>query len=384
MWRAGKSMTSMVCLDILHHDRGITELGAAQHHLQPVQQRGVAAPVGGQRLLLARRLRRLQIRHDVAAAKRIDGLLRIADQDHRGVPAERAVDHLPLDLVGVLELVDHDDRPAVAHARSRGGVVGVQRGSQSAQQVVVAQDAESPFAVFQFGQNVFREIDAGSGLRSWIRVAGPQLGCRVVDHLAGQLQRSTVLQHRIVALLTEVSQVQIVDDLGGEIVKAFQQGDVGGGVARHAERFQHQLAELVRGGDRRRVETGQRIAQPLLAECALVVAALQQVGHQLVVTDRRRIVESDYSVGDLAAHPLAELLAGRPTERDEQHLIQRRLALGEIARHQTGQRERLAGACAGLQHGGGAFGRQRAEQVEWLHQVGILSARSIGSQSRQA
>ena len=109
-----------------------------------------------------------------------------------------------------------------------------------------------------------------------------------------------------------------------------------------------------------------------------------QVRHQLVLADRRRIIESDYRVGDLAAHPLAQLLAGRPTERDEQHLIQRRLALGEVARHQAGQRERLAGARAGLQHGGGAFGRQRAEQVEGLHQVGILSARSIGSQSRQA
>ena len=117
---------------------------------------------------------------------------------------------------------------------------------------------------------------------------------------------------------------------------------------------------------------------------ALVVGTLQQVRDQLVVADRRRIVESDDSVGDLAAHPLAQLLAGRPTERDEQHLVQRGLALGEIARHQTGQRERLAGARAGLQHRGGAFGRQRAEQVESLHQVGILSARSIGSQSRQA
>ncbi len=176
MRRAGESMAAVVGLDVFHHDRGVTELGAAQHHLQPLQQRGVAAPVGGQRLLLARRLRRFQVRHDVPAAKRIDGLLRITDQDHRGVPAECAVDHLPLDLVGVLELVDHDDGPAVAHACSRGGVVGVQRGSQSAQQVVVAQDAEAALTRFQLGQNVFREIDAGGGLRTGVRVAGPQFG----------------------------------------------------------------------------------------------------------------------------------------------------------------------------------------------------------------
>ena len=181
-----------------------------------------------------------------------------------------------------------------------------------------------------------------------------------------------------------MGQVQIVDDLGRQVVEAFQQGDIGGGVAGHAERLQHQLAELVGGGDRRRVETGQRIAQPPLALQTLILGSREQVLDQLVVADRRRIVESDDSIDDLAAHPLAQLLAGRPTERDEQHLVQRGFALGEIAGHQTGQRERLAGARAGLQHRGGAFGRQRAEQVESLHQVGFLSARSIGSQSRQA
>ena len=224
-------------LDVIHHDRGIAELGAAQHHLQPVEQRRIAAPVGGQGLLIAGRLGRLQIRHDVAAAERVDGLLRVADEDHRGTPAECAVDHLPLDSVGVLELVDHDDRPALVHAYLGGGVVGVQRGSQSAQQVVVAEDAESPLADFQFGQNVFREADTDRGVRFGFRVAGPQFGCGVVDHLARQLQRSAIWQRRIVALLSEVGQIQIVDDLGDQIVEAFQQRDIGGGVAGHAERL---------------------------------------------------------------------------------------------------------------------------------------------------
>ena len=64
---------------------------------------------------------------------------------------------------------------------------------------------------------------------------------------------------------------------------------------------------------------------------------------------------------DLAADPLAQLLAGRPPERDEQHLVQRRRALGDIPRHQTGERERLARARAGFQHRGGPLGRQRAQ-----------------------
>ena len=37
--RTGKSMTPVVGPDVIHHDGGITKLGAAQQHLQPVQQR---------------------------------------------------------------------------------------------------------------------------------------------------------------------------------------------------------------------------------------------------------------------------------------------------------------------------------------------------------
>ena len=158
------------------HDGGVAELGAAQHHLQAVDQRRVAAPVGAEGVLVAGGLGRLQVGDDVAAAERVDGLLRVADQDQRGVAAERAVDHLPLHRVGVLELVDHDDRPALVHPRRGGGVVGVQRVGEPAQQVVVAEDAQPPLAAFQLGQNVFREVDPDRGLANRVRVARPQLG----------------------------------------------------------------------------------------------------------------------------------------------------------------------------------------------------------------
>ena len=58
----------------------------------------------------------VQVGEDVAAAERVDGLLRVSDEDQRRVAAERAVDHLPLHRVGVLELVDHHDRPPPMHA----------------------------------------------------------------------------------------------------------------------------------------------------------------------------------------------------------------------------------------------------------------------------
>ena len=95
--------------------RRVAEFGAAQHRLQAVDERLVAAPVVPEGLLVAGGVRGLQVGDDVAAAERVDGLLGIADQDHRRVAAERPVDDLPLHRVGVLELVDHHDRPALPH-----------------------------------------------------------------------------------------------------------------------------------------------------------------------------------------------------------------------------------------------------------------------------
>ena len=101
----------------------------------------------------------------------------------------------------------------------------------------------------------------------------------------------------------------------------------------------------------------------------------------LVVADQGGVVESLERADDLIADPLPQLLARGAAERDEQHLVERRGALGDIARHQPRQRERLAGAGAGLQHGGRLLGGQRAHQVEAVHHTG-LSARSIGSHTR--
>ena len=92
----GEPVTAVVGLDVVHLDRGITELGAAQHRLQPLDQRRVGAPVHAQRPPLAGRPRGLQIGDDVTAAERVDRLLRVADQDHRALSAERPLDHLPL------------------------------------------------------------------------------------------------------------------------------------------------------------------------------------------------------------------------------------------------------------------------------------------------
>ena len=67
---------------------------------------------------------------------------------------------LPLHRVGVLELVDHHDRPPLMHPQLSRRVVGVQRVGQPGEQVVVAKDSATPLADFQFSANVFRKADA--------------------------------------------------------------------------------------------------------------------------------------------------------------------------------------------------------------------------------
>ena len=93
------------------------------------------------------------------------------------------------------------------------------------------------------------------------------------------------------------------------------------------------------------------------------------------------VVESLERVDNLIADPLPQLLTRGAAERDEQHLVERRRALGDIPRHQPRQRERLAGPCAGFQHGGRVRYGQRAQQIEAVHHTD-LSARSIGSHTR--
>ena len=100
------------------------------------------------------------------------------------------------------------------HPHPGGRVLAVQRGGQPTEQIVVAEDRSSPLACVHLGQNVIREANADCGPRAGLRVARPQLRRRVSDHLAGDSQRVAVGQGGIVALLTEVGQVEVIHDLG--------------------------------------------------------------------------------------------------------------------------------------------------------------------------
>ena len=131
--RPGQSAAMVVRVDIVDDDAGIAQLCPTQHHLQPIDQRGVAAPVHSEGLLLPRGLCGAQVGDDVAATKGVDRLLRVADEHQRRDTTEGAVDHLPLHRVGVLELIDHHDRPAPAHPRPCRRVSGFQGIGQPAE-----------------------------------------------------------------------------------------------------------------------------------------------------------------------------------------------------------------------------------------------------------
>ena len=90
---------------------------------------------------------------------------------------------------------------------------------------------------------------------------------------------------------------------------------------------------------------------------------------------REVVREPLLGVHEPLADAVAQLAGRHAGERHEQDLIQRR-ALGDVARGERGDRERLAGAGAGLEHGD-AFG-QRACEAERLRGLGAAH-RSVSS-----
>ena len=98
----------------------MAELRAAEQRVERVEQVGVAAPVARERGAMVGDLGGIEVGVDVGAAERVDRLLRVADEDERRVARRNARRRIvPLDGVGVLELVDEHDVVARAQPRAR-------------------------------------------------------------------------------------------------------------------------------------------------------------------------------------------------------------------------------------------------------------------------
>ncbi len=396
--RADEPAALVLGLDVADHDPLVAERGAGEQPLEGVEERGVAAPVDRQGLLGAGGLGRLEVRRDVAAAEGVDGLLRVADQHHRGVAGERAVEHLPLDRVGVLELVDEHDLPPAAHPLA-GGAVGLLEGvGELAEEVVVGQDPEPALAALDLLADLQREADPPSDRRGAVLVGGLEPGLRVVDGVARDRHRLVVGEDGSVGVEGERAEVEVVDGLPDQVVEVLDQAGAGVGVAGDAERVEDHRAELVGGGDGRSVEADQRVGDPAMAEPALLGVPAAEHPDQLGLLDQRVVLEERAGSGVVAEHPLgldelgadafAELLAGGAPEGDDQHLLQPGVALGDVAGDQGTDGPGLAGAGAGLEQdgaGGQLAGDVEGGQLGGAHSGPILSPPvSSGSQIVQA
>ena len=172
---------------------------------------------------------------------------------------ERPLDHLPLHRVGVLKFVHYHHRPALAHARRR-GQFSDSSAREAAQQIVVSENSALAFPLFNSAANIIGEVHPDGGVTAGRRSNRSKLHAGIFDHFQCHCQCVTSTQGRSFSFFAELGKVEIVDDLGNQIVHALHQLQADVGVACHPERFQHQSAELMDCGDRGCVEFGDGVA----------------------------------------------------------------------------------------------------------------------------
>ena len=348
---------------VVHHDPVVAECGTLENGLEGGEQRGVATPVDAQSLAPRGGVGGLKIGEDVPTAERVDRLLRVADQHHGGEAGEGPVEHSPLNGVGVLELVDEHDLPALAHPGAGWGVVRLQCVGELAEQVVVGQDSQPPLALLHLGADGPSEGDSTPGRCRRVLGRRLQSRLRVADGLAGDGHRLTAREDRVVVGPRERPQVEVVDDFGEQVVEVLDQSRPGVRVSGDSQRPENHAAELVGGGDRGRVEPGQCLADPAVAPGPLIAVAVKEQVQQVRVGVWRPVArERMLGLDKLCPDPFTQLLAGGATERDDQHLLQQCHALGDVASDERPDRPGLAGAGARLEQGGP--GRQRIADVE--------------------
>ena len=165
----------------------------------------------------------------------------------------------------------------------------------------------------------------------------------------------TIDRRRLGAGGAEPPDEQIVHHLDDQIVEVLDQRRAGFAVPRHTQSGQHLLAELVRGGDGRRVEIGERPGEPAAPDRHLARRRPSASRTISSLPCRRALAGSANArsaLHQLLANPLAELLAGRPTEGDHQQLVEPGHTFGHVPGDQRADRVGLAGAGTGFQDGG--------------------------------
>ena len=352
--------------DLAIDDVLVAEPRVREQRVEGVEQRLVAAPVDAQSGVRVRGGGGHEVGVDVGAAEGVDRLLGIGDQHQRHpFGGERAVEDLPLNRVGVLELVDEDHVVARTQALPRRRPVRtVEDLVQPRQQIVVGHDRELALALLELvshhpGQAVAHRSGAVLGLAHRL-----ELGHRVEHRRARDLQRLGAGESRATSR-PESPDVQVVESLLEQVGDILDERGLAIEIADGAELREYLLAEAVRRGDRGRVEVGDGARQPVAAQADLLWRARAQQRHHRVGSrvgcagedPRQLLLAPDQSLPD----PVAELAGRHPGERDQKQPVERR-ALGDVAGGERGDRVRLTGAGARLEHGHAR--RERAAQVE--------------------
>ena len=179
-------------------DLGVAEVERVEQGVVSSEERCVGAPV-----LLEREALPglglpggLEVGVHISTAERIDGLLRVADQDQAGYTvSERPLDHLPLDGVGVLELV-HEHHPvtlAQPAARHVASLFVRKCRKKTVEKAVVGQEIGIEKAPLEISANALRQPPAQAG---WAGVLHVGLG---VKHSAGVVDRPERKFQRLLA-----------------------------------------------------------------------------------------------------------------------------------------------------------------------------------------
>ena len=148
-------------------------------------------------------------------------------------------------------------------------IVAGQRVVEPGEQVVVGHHRQSALARLDLLANPLRQ--SHPHLRN-LALGGGDPRSRVGDRDPRDLAGLRAGQRRRVAG-AKAPHVQVVDNVGDEVAQVLHELGVRLEVGGDPEPAEHLLAEAMRGRDRRRVEFGERAAQPPTAERDLVLRA---------------------------------------------------------------------------------------------------------------
>ncbi len=362
-------------------DALVPELAAGEEGVVGLDEAAVAPPVDREGGLGGGLVGGFEVGEDVGAPKGVDGLLRVADE-HEGRPprAEGPPHDLPLHRVGVLELVDEDDRVAVLQPGARRRAAhGVGQGvAQPDEDVVVGEDLGEALAPVELAADCLCEAATDRPAVAVLAERRHDGRRRVLQHLPPDVEGLAAGEHEVVGPSPEAADVEVVDDFLQEVVGVLDEGDVAFHVARRPEPGEDLHAETVGGFDGGGVEIGDRLREPLVSQRHLLLGAGGQQAAEVVVGGdagacrRQRLGGLQQSL----SHPLAQLARRHAGEGHDQQAVECQ-PVGHVAGGQGGDREGLARSGARLQQGHPR--RERPAELERLGRPRAGSHRSTTS-----